>query len=153
MILMVLITVSLSAMGQEELMGINGTYAEMVRKYSHVLEIIEKGDDFTGFMYDRSCLIYVFKDMENEGVHKIISLEYTRTKAEGYAKIKQYMNSMRRQGMIPVRDEENGDIVYTYQNKYCGGNYCHSEVIANPKRIYNRKGYNYRVYSVCIPTI
>lgn len=145
---------SLSAMAQEEMIGINGTYAAMVRTFSHVMNIIEKEDNYTGFVYDSSCQIFVYKNMQNEGVDKIVCLEFTKTKAEGYVKINKYRINMIRQGMKPIRyEEENGDIVYAYKNQYIGANYCHSEVVANPQRIRNERGYNYMVYSVCLPTI
>lgn len=151
---MAMIVVSLSAIGQEQLLGINGTYAEMVRKYSYVMNVVEKGNDYTTFLFDKSSLIIEYRNRENEGVEKIVSLEYVRTKAEGFAKINRYRNSKIKQGLKPFRYKElNGDIVYAVKNKYFGKDYCHSEILAVPKRVYDKKGYNYLVYTVNVPTI
>lgn len=152
--LLILITIFISSSAQEQLIGINGTYAEMVRTYSYVMEIFKKGENYTDFVFDKSCHIFVCKDMQNEGVEKIVSVELVRTKAEGYEIINKYKNNMMRQGMKPFRfKEENGDFVYFYKNKYVGGNYCHSEVLASPARILDKKGYYYMVYSVSVPTL
>src|SRR5574344_135579 len=154
MILIIVTAAYLSAMGQDELQGINGTYSDMIRKYSYTMKIYEKGENYTSFIYNESCCICVYKNMQNEGVEKILCWEFLKTKAEGYKEIKSYNKKMVELGMKPFKYKEvNGDIVYACRNKYCGGDYCHSEIIATPKRIYGKKGYNYLVYSVSVPTM